>query len=154
MSQRHPVWVTENHVNPCNSVWFNQLFKHLVSKYNCASNFLCTIAGLDIYFIVVLRNCLETFIEIIIYGQYLMFIKNMNKSVGVNIHIQILQTPPFEKICSDPISGRIVQSVHFVLEWEAPRGPVISVAWETGSFGWWRREGLLGPTPSCRLDQN
>ena len=20
MSQRHPVWVTENHVNPCNSV--------------------------------------------------------------------------------------------------------------------------------------
>ncbi len=21
MSQRHPVWVAENHVNPCNSVW-------------------------------------------------------------------------------------------------------------------------------------
>ncbi len=24
MSQRHPVWVLENHVNPCNSVWTHQ----------------------------------------------------------------------------------------------------------------------------------
>ena len=24
MSQRHPVWVTENHVNPCNSVEFQK----------------------------------------------------------------------------------------------------------------------------------
>ena len=24
MSQRHPVWVTENHLNPCNSVGMHQ----------------------------------------------------------------------------------------------------------------------------------
>jgi len=27
MSQRHPVWVTENHINPCNSVASDHLGK-------------------------------------------------------------------------------------------------------------------------------
>ncbi len=80
--------------------------------------------------------------------------KNMNKYVGVNIHMYTNPTNPTIEInlFRSNFRGRIVQFVHFVLEWEAPRGPVISVAWETGSFGWWRREGLLGPTPPLHAD--
>jgi hypothetical protein len=31
MSQRHPVWVAENHVNPCNSVY---KYKYMYRKGN------------------------------------------------------------------------------------------------------------------------
>ena len=31
MSQRHPVWVAENHVNPCNSVFTNNSFSKIWS---------------------------------------------------------------------------------------------------------------------------
>ncbi len=32
LSQRHPVWVTENHVNPCNSVYF-AINPHTINKH-------------------------------------------------------------------------------------------------------------------------
>jgi hypothetical protein len=52
MSQRHPVWVAENHVNPCNSVHteyeiviFNKsnhlLVKQMSNSFNLAEKKLC-----------------------------------------------------------------------------------------------------------------
>jgi hypothetical protein len=32
MSQRHPVWVAENHVKPCNSVYFSEEFSSVDSQ--------------------------------------------------------------------------------------------------------------------------
>ncbi len=34
MSQRHPVWVAENHVSPCNSVTMNYLYAEFIGKIN------------------------------------------------------------------------------------------------------------------------
>ncbi len=48
MSQRHPVWVAENHVNPCNSVWhgvkvssgmwLSMLHKISIQRHKVSSN--------------------------------------------------------------------------------------------------------------------
>jgi hypothetical protein len=42
MSQRHPVWVAENHVNPCNSVEtiINQLFARPARAVSAAGNMI------------------------------------------------------------------------------------------------------------------
>ncbi len=41
MSQRHPVWVAENHVNPCNSVHINLL--HIITQ-EALKDAICTYA--------------------------------------------------------------------------------------------------------------